>query len=125
MPDEGSNRRSNAVSLTVLGLVATVFIADKAIPQSTEMRRNLYANRADCERDYPPPPNRCDQDNGGSNSTGGGHGGSFHGPYYNATRSVAAADDPGPGRTGATRISYETSYRGGFGAIGRTIHAVG
>jgi hypothetical protein len=125
MPDKGSNRRSNAVGLTILGLVATVGIADKAIPQPTEMRRNLYANRVDCERDYPPPPNRCDQDNGGSNTTGGGHGGSFHGPYYSANRSTVPAGDPGPGRMGATAVAHETSYRGGFGAIGRTIHAVG
>jgi hypothetical protein len=120
MADDGNKRRSNAVSLTILGLFATVFIADKAIPAATEMRRNVYANRADCERDY--PPSQCEADNGGSYSSGGG---GYHGPYYTASRSSAPAGDPGPGRTGAIRASYETSYRGGFGAIGRTIHAVG
>jgi hypothetical protein len=124
MADDGGNRRSNIVGLTVLGLVSTVFIADKVIPQGTEMRRNVYANRADCERDYPPPPDRCDQDNGGSNTNSGGHV-FFHGPYYSANRSSAPAGDPGPGRSGATRASFETSYRGGFGAIGRAIHAAG
>jgi hypothetical protein len=115
MADDGSKRRSNIVTLTVLGLFASVFVADKAIPQGTEMRRNVYANRADCERDY--SPSQCQQ------STGGGSGGvGYHGPYYSATRTNATAGDPGPGRTGVARVSYETSYRGGFGAFGRAIH---
>lgn len=122
--DDG-NRRSNIVLLSIVGLVSTVVIADKVIPQPTEMRRNVYNNRANCERDYPPPPDRCQQDDGGGSSGGGYHGGGggYHGPYYSANRSNPPSDDPGPGRTGATRVSYETSYRGGFGAIGRTIHA--
>lgn len=121
MADNGRNRRSNIVTLTVLGLFASVVIADKVIPQSSEMRRNVYANRADCERDY--SANQCQQ-NTGSGSSGGG-GGGYHGPYYNANRASAPNDDPGPGRTGVTRVSYETSYRGGFGSFGRAIHAVG
>jgi hypothetical protein len=121
MADDGGKRRSNIVSLTVLGLFSTVFIADKAIPAATEMRRNIYASRADCERDY--SPSQCQADGGSSSS--GGSGGGYHGPYYTASRSSAPAGDPGPGRTGTIRASYETSYRGGFGAIGRTIHAVG
>jgi hypothetical protein len=116
VPDD-RNRRSNIVLLSVVGLVSTVAIADKAIPQPTEMRRNVYANRADCERDY--PPDQCQSQNSG------GSGGGFHGPYYSANRSNAGTGDPGPGRTGTTAVAHETSYRGGFGAIGRTIHAVG
>ena len=124
MADDGDNRRSKTVMLSVLGLVATVAIADKAIPQGTDMRRNLYASRADCERDY--PPSQCEAHNSGGSGSGGGHGGggSYHGPYYNANRNTAAAGDSGPGRTGTARISYETSYRGGFGAFGRAIHGV-
>jgi hypothetical protein len=121
MAEEGESRRSKIVGLSVLGLVATVVIADKAIPQGTEMRRNAYADRAACERDY--PPSQCQSSNSGSGGGGSG-GGGYHGPYYTANRSTAAANDPGPGRTGAARI-YETSYRGGFGAFGRAIHAVG
>lgn len=116
MADDDNKRRSNIVTLTVLGLFATVFVADKAIPQGTEMRRNVYANQADCERDY--SPNQCQQSSGGGSGTAGG----YHGPYYSANRSNAPANDPGPGRTGVTRASFETSYRGGFGAFGRAIH---
>ena len=118
VPDD-NNRRSNIVWLSVLGLVSTVAIADKAIPQPVEMRRNVYASRTDCERDY--PPSQCQSQSSGG---GGGGGGGFHGPYYSTSRSSAAADDPGPGRNAAPR-TYETSYRGGFGAFGRAIHAVG
>jgi hypothetical protein len=121
MAEDGGKRRSNIVSLTVLGLFASVFIADEAIPQPTEMRRNVYTNRADCERDY--SQNQCQQDSGGSGTSGSGYYGGYHGPYYSASRSTASSDDPGPGRTGATRVSYETSYRGGFGAFGRAVHA--
>ena len=118
MANDGGNRRSNIVTLTVLGLFTSVVIADKAIPQATEMRRNVYANRADCERDY--RSDQCQQNTGGS-----GGGGWYHGPYYSANRTGAPSGDPGPGRVGATRAAYETSYRGGFGAFGRAIHVAG
>ncbi|HVH81890.1 MAG TPA: hypothetical protein VM782_21000 [Stellaceae bacterium] len=119
MPDD-NNRRSNVVFLSVLGLVTTVAIADKAIPQPIEMRRNVYASRADCERDY--PSSECQsQNSGGGGSSGGG--GGYHGPYYSTSRSQATADDPGPGRIGSSRAAVETSYRGGFGAFGRAVHA--
>jgi hypothetical protein len=117
MPDEEPSRRSKIVGLTVLGLVATVAIADEAIPPSVEVRRNLYADRAACERDY--PPSQCQNDYGYGSS---GYSG-WHGPYYSSSRADAAAGDPGPGRAGATHASYETSYRGGFGTIGHAIHA--
>jgi hypothetical protein len=118
MPDEEPSRRSKIVGLTVLGLVATVAIADEAIPPSVEMRRNLYADRAACERDY--PPSQC-QNNYGNGSSG--YSGGWHGPYYSSSRANAAADDPGLGRSGASQVSYETSHRGGFGAIGRAMRA--
>ncbi|HXC28299.1 MAG TPA: hypothetical protein VNV38_10125 [Stellaceae bacterium] len=123
MAEDGGKRRSNVVTLTVLGLFASVVVVDKAIPQPTEMRRNVYTNQADCERDY--SQSQCQQDSGRSSGTGGSayHAG-YHGPYYSASRSTTSSDDPGPGRTGATRVSYETSYRGGFGAFGRAIHGV-
>jgi hypothetical protein len=119
MADGGQSRRSNVVTLTVIGMVAAVSIADETIPQGVEMRRNLYANRAACERDY--PPSQCGANSGGSTGlTGGG----YYGPYYSANPSAASAGDPGSGRTMGSRVSYETSYRGGFGAFGRAIHGV-
>lgn len=117
MPECGDSRRSTVVRLTVVGMIAAVAIADETIPQAVEMRRNLYADRAACERDY--PPGQCT-----ANSSGGGSSGGYHGPYYSADRSKASAGDPGSGRTLGARTAYETSYRGGFGTFGRAIHGV-
>jgi hypothetical protein len=121
MPDEEPSRRSKIVGLTVVGLVATVAIVDEGASRSVEMRRNLYADRAACERDYPPSQCQEGSDGGGGSGSGGG----WHGPYYSSNRSNAAADDPGAGRTSTSRVSYETSYRGGFGAFGHALHIGG
>ena len=109
---EGESRRSQIVTLSIVGLVGAVILADHAIPQETEMRRNLYGARAACERDYPPPPDRCEQHNSGGGS-GGGSGGHvfYHGPYYAANQSTAPAGDPGSGRTATARTSVEASTR--------------
>ena len=120
MAEEGRSRRSNAITLTVLGVVGAVWIADEIIPEGVEMRRNSYADRAACERDY--PPSQCQP----QGTVGGGvYYGSYYGPYYSASSSSASVSDPGPGRTGGiARASYTTSYRGGFGAFGHAVHAV-
>jgi hypothetical protein len=112
-------RRSSVVSLSIFGLIGTVWAADKVIPQGTEMRRNLYGDLATCEAAYPPPPNRCEQ----STQTGSGGHAFYGGPYYSAYRGNAPVADPGPGRAGVAPASYETSTRGGFGAFGRAVHA--
>jgi hypothetical protein len=112
-------RRSSVVGLSIFGLMGAVWAADKVIPQGTEMRRNLYADRASCEAAYPPPPNRCEQ----STTTGSGGGAFYHGPYYSAYRGSAPVGDPGPGRAGVAPAAFETSTRGGFGAFGRAVHA--
>jgi hypothetical protein len=115
------SRRSNIVVLSLIGLPIATIAAANMIPAGTQMRRNNYPDRAACERDY--PPSQCEA--GSSGSGGGGSGGFYHGPYYSANRSTAAAGDPGPGRSGVTPASYETSTRGGFGAFGRAARAAG
>jgi hypothetical protein len=117
------SRRSNIVMLSLIGLPIATIAAANMIPAGTQMRRNNYQDRAACERDY--PPQQCEQasSGGGGGSSGGGWG--YHGPYYSASRSTATTNDPGPGRSGVTPASYETSTRGGFGAFGRGIRAVG
>jgi hypothetical protein len=110
-------RRSSIVMLTVIGLPLGTGVLAAAMP-GQEMRRNLYPDRAACERDY--SPGQCEQHTGGS-----GTGAGFHGPYYFANRSVAEArSDPGLGRTGQIAAT-ETSIRGGFGHFGHTMHAGG
>ncbi|HTZ35939.1 MAG TPA: hypothetical protein VMB84_07930 [Stellaceae bacterium] len=114
-----SARRSRIVNVSLIGLPLAAITAANLIPPATMMRRNNYPDRAACERDYPPPPDRCDQPDGNSS-----HPHFWHGPYYVADRSAPEArGDPGPGR-GVTPASYETSARGGFGAFGRGLRAV-
>ena len=109
-------RRSTIVTLTLIGLPLGAIGLANAFPQQ-EMRRNLYPDRAACERDY--SATQCAQ---GSGSGGAGF---WHGPYYNASRTASgAASDPGPGRTGQVTRT-EVSTRGGFGAFGRAMRAVG
>jgi hypothetical protein len=118
--ENGSTRRSRTVSLSIVGLAGAVWIADGVIPEGVEMRRNLYTDRAACERDY--SPSQCESD--GTYNSGGYVGSSgYHGPYYAASRSTAVAGDPGSGRSGVMHTAYTTSYRGGFGAFGHAVHA--
>ena len=127
--EEGGSRRSNIVTLTLIGVPMAVVLAANVIPEGTKMRRNVYADRAACERDY--SPQQCEQANPGDTSSGSGtshssYHGWYHGPYYYADRTASAArTDPGPGRTGIGRVSYQTTTRGGFGTFGRAIRAVG
>jgi hypothetical protein len=110
-----TSRRSKVVGLTLVGLPLGAVALATVLPQE-QMRRNLYPDRAACERDY--NAQQCEPSSGSSGS--GGHGGGgYHGPYYSADRnSVAARGDPGSGRTGQITRT-ETSMRGGFGSIGR------
>ena len=110
-------KRSTTVALTLIGLPVAVVAAAPLIPPGEELHRNLYADRAGCERDY--SLQQCQP------RSGSGTGAVWYGPYYSANRSApVAASDPGPGRTGQVTRT-EASTRGGFGAFGRTMRAVG
>jgi hypothetical protein len=112
-----SKRRSNIVGLTLIGLTGGAVALANTVPPGQEVRRNLYPDRAACERDYSTP--QCEPRSTGSS------GSAYRGPSYYANRTLAEArGDPGPGRTGQITRS-ETSIRGGFGAFGRALHAVG
>ncbi len=114
-----SSKRSKIVGLTLVGAAFGAIELSNAFPATT-LHRNLYPDRAACERDYSPA--QCEANSSSNSSSSGGHGGGYHGPYYAASRSAATAGDPGPGRTGqVTRV--ETSTRGGFGAFGRMARA--
>src|SRR3954471_14931608 len=106
-----SRRRSQVVALTVIGLPVGAIVLADAFP-AQEMRRNLYPDRATCERDY--SSEQCSPH--GIGLGGSGSGGAYCGPYYHANRSLPEArSDPGLGRTG--RATYaEISMRRGFGS---------
>lgn len=114
-----SRKRSTAVALTLAGLPLGAIALAYALP-GQEMRRNLYPDRATCERDY--SPQQCEQGIGSGTRYVSS---SWHGPYYFADRSLAAAKtDAGPGRTGWSTAT-QVSTRGGFGSFGRALRAVG
>src|ERR1051325_2323450 len=119
-----TRKRSQIVGLTLVGAAFGAIELANAFRPST-LHRNLYQDRAACERDYTPAQCQPNSGSGSSSSSGGHGGGGYDGPYYRANRTGAvAANDPGPGRTGqVTRI--ESSTRGGFGAFGRAARAVG
>jgi hypothetical protein len=103
-------KRSQNVLIGLLGLPGAVIVASDLMPSGPLMKRNIYATRAACERDYSPA--QCTFDTGGSHV-------SFYGPSYNADRSAPAARSyPGPGRVGGLATSV-SSHRGGFGGFGR------
>jgi hypothetical protein len=117
-----SARRSKVVVLTLVGLPLGAIALANAFP-GQEMRRNLYPDRAACERDY--SAKQCEPNSSSSTGGRGGGGGGYRGPYYTSSRSAsAAASDPGAGRTGQITRT-ETSTRGGFGAFGHAMRAVG
>jgi hypothetical protein len=114
--EESGNKRSQAVVLTLVGLpLAAIGIAN-AFPDHLA-QRNLYTDKAACERDY--STTQCEYGSSSSYSSGA-YG--WHGPYY--TSNSVSSSDPGPGRTG--QITHtEVSSRGGFGAFGRGLRAIG
>ena len=106
-------KRSHTVALTIIGVSVGAVALASAFP-GRQVKRNLYPDRAACERDYNPA--QCEAPSGGGSS-----GYYWHGPYYSAYRSSGVStSDPGPGRTGQITRT-EISTRGGFGSIGRAI----
>ena len=115
-----SQKRSQIVALTLVGLPFGAITLANAFP-GQDMKRNLYGDRAACERDYSVA--QCQPRSGGGS---GGLVNVWYGPEYNANRGTAEArGDPGPGRTGREVARSEISTRGGFGSFGRAMRAVG
>src|SRR5205814_2011276 len=113
-----ASKRSQAVKLTLVGLPVTAIALSHAFP-GHDIRRNHYADRAACERDYSPA--QCEANSSSSSGTTSSRSGDgWHGPYYSVSRAAALVSDPGPGRIGLSN-TVESSTRGGFGAFGRAM----
>jgi hypothetical protein len=102
--------RSATVTLVVLG-AATAGVAACSRDDDT-YRRNGYATREACMKDY--QPEQCKEE-----ARSGGFG--YFGPWYMSNRARAAPGDPGPGATavdGRSQAANQTAQtrRGGFGA---------
>ncbi len=108
-------KRSTVVALTLIGVPFAAGAALYELRGRSDMRRNFYADRAACERDY--SPKQCDATTA-PHSSGLGYVHGWYGPLYAADRAGAAArSDAGPGRVGSATSVATVSTRGGFGGI--------
>lgn len=102
--------RSDNLAWIAMGSVLALLALWRVNNPADSERQNLYASRADCERDY--DPSQCR-----SHTTAG----YYYGPRYG----TGATGDPGPGRTsenGRSQVAdsvHTHSSRSGFGSTGR------
>lgn len=125
--ERGKRMRSAAVVVGVIGLIGYA-----AWPR-TDVQRNSYASKEDCEHDYATGQCNYEAPKGGSGGGYGGGGYHYYGPWYRSDwRTNTVAGDPGPGRafrsgatggassfTGHGPTGFDFGSRGGFGAHGR------
>jgi hypothetical protein len=125
--ERGKRMRSAAVVVGIMGLFGYA-----AWPR-TDVQRNSYNSKEDCEQDYVTGQCTYEQSTSGSGSGHYGGGGyRYYGPWYRSDwRTNTVAGDPGPGRTfraGTSTMSgfnshgptgFDFGSRGGFGAHGR------
>lgn len=123
--ERGKRMRSAAVVVGIMGLFGYA-----AWPR-TDVQRNSYASKEDCEQDYVTGQCSYEQSTGGGHYGGGGY--HYYGPWYRSDwRTNTVAGDPGPGRSyarsaasGASGFSghgptgFDFGSRGGFGSSGR------
>ncbi|HEY4090863.1 MAG TPA: hypothetical protein VGN46_05050 [Luteibacter sp.] len=123
--ERGKRMRSAAVVVGIMGLFGYA-----AWPR-TDVQRNSYANKEDCEQDYVTGQCSYEQSTGGGHYGGGGY--HYYGPWYRSDwRTNTVASDPGPGRSyarsaasGASGFSshgpngFDFGSRGGFGSSSR------
>jgi hypothetical protein len=113
-PKAMSRWRSRTVVLVVLGAGAAVAGCSR---EADSQKRNGYATREACLRDYSPEQCREERTSNG--------GMMIFGPWYMANRARALVGDPGPGATAVNGQSQAASTgvqtrRSGFGATGRS-----
>lgn len=125
--ERGKRMRSAAVAVGFVGLTGYI------LWPSTDVQRNSYASKEDCEQDYATGQCTFEQPTGTSSGGHGGGGYHYYGPWYRSDwRSNSVAGDPGPGRssartstgtasgfTGHGPTGFDFGSRGGFGSTGR------
>lgn len=107
-------RRSRNVRLVLIGAAGLALLSAAGCTDRRESKRNQYASREDCLKDY--PENQCTNARG-TVIPGGGF---WYGPWYGRAVARAGMVDPGPGATAVQgRSAFATASetrRGGFGA---------
>jgi hypothetical protein len=119
---KGKRMRSAAVAVGIIGLFGY------AVWPRTDVQRNSYASKEDCEHDY--ATGQCSYDEGKQGNSSYSTGYHYYGPWYRSDwRTNPVQGDPGPGRTFASGSSsgassrgptgFDFGSRGGFGSTGR------
>lgn len=109
-----TRRRSAQISLVLMGAAAL------AACENQDERRDLYASKQDCVKDWG-DETRCEAGPDGAAAAGRSHtgGGYFWGPYYagSSLRSGSAVGSASrPVRSGSRAIGSSNISRGGFGS---------
>ena len=109
-----TRKRSAQISLVLMGAAAL------AACENQDERRDLYASKQDCVKDWG-DETRCEAAPDGAAAAGRPHAGEgyFWGPYYagNSFRSGSSVGSPSrPVRSGSRAIGSSGISRGGFGS---------
>ena len=100
-------RKSRRILLTIMGTLLT-----SGCGRESDIMRNIYHNRDDCERDY--SNNQCREERNYYGSSGYSTG-RWIGPDYHSDN----PDKPGPGRENLA-AERQVVKRGGFGLTGQS-----
>jgi uncharacterized protein YgiB involved in biofilm formation len=104
-------KSSSHVTLVLIG--AAALTAGLSGCSKDEVRRDVYASKADCLADWGNTPTDCEP----AYDRPTGHGGTTH--YYGRPYTYSGATSSSPSRSGKT-IGSSTTSRGGFGSSGRS-----
>lgn len=104
-------KSSSHVTLVLIG--AAALTAGLSGCSKDEVRRDVYASKADCLADWGNTPTDCEP----AYDRPTGHGGTTH--YYGRPYTYSGSSSMSPSRSGKT-IGSSTTSRGGFGSSGRS-----
>ncbi len=114
-------RRRSSTSVTLVLVGASALSACGQSPSATDtMRRDMYASKADCAKDWGADPTKCEpaKSSGTRTGTGGSH---YWGPAYShgsygSSRNSLSDGSTGDARPGSHAIGAAGVSRSGFGS---------
>ncbi|MBL8524223.1 MAG: hypothetical protein JNN20_11080 [Betaproteobacteria bacterium] len=107
-------KSSSSVTLVLIG--AAALTAGLSGCSKEEVRRDVYASKADCLADWGNTPTDCEP----AYDRPTGHGGTTH--YYGRPYTYSGGSSTSASRSGSSSraIGSSTTSRGGFGSSGRS-----
>lgn len=110
-------RSTTSVTLVLVGASALSGCGPSTSPTDT-MRRDMYASKADCMKDWGADPAKCEQRTSTTGSRTGTH---YYGPAYSrgaygSSTTTHADGTTSPARPGSSAIGTANVSRSGFGS---------